>query len=53
MPDNHRKAQKERRFPGLYEKLIPIVLGIIVVAVVAVLIFAVAVALRLAPGAGY
>jgi hypothetical protein len=50
---NEQKTKKERKYPELYEKLIPLVLGAIVVAMLALLAIAVAVALRLLPGASY
>ena len=50
---NEGKTKKERKYPDLYEKLIPLVLGIIVIAMLALLAIAAAVALRLLPGASY
>jgi hypothetical protein len=47
--DNHRPS-KERRYPELYEKLVPIALVVILVAIVVLLIAAVAVALGLFTG---
>jgi hypothetical protein len=45
-----RKPPARRNYPDVYEKLIPIALGIIVAATVAVLLIVFAVALRLVPG---
>ena len=53
MTGNEGKTKKERKYPDLYEKLIPLVLGIIVIAMLALLAIAAAVALRLLPGASY
>jgi hypothetical protein len=47
MTDDNRRPTKERRYPELYERLVPIALGVILVAIVALLIIAVAVALGL------
>jgi len=48
-----RKKQKQpatsRRYPDVYEKIVPIALGIIVVAIIVVLVVIVAVALGLFP----
>lgn len=47
---NHRQnAGKQRRYPGPYDRLIPIVLALLVVAIVAVVAIAAAVALGLFP----
>ena len=45
------KANSPRRYPPLYEKIFPIVLGFLVVVIVTLLVITVAVALRLV-GAG-
>ena len=50
---NEEKTKKERKYPELYEKLIPLVLGIVVVAMLVLLAIAVAVALRILPGVTY
>jgi hypothetical protein len=50
MTDNDRRPSKERRYPELYEKLVPIALGVILVAIAVLLIVAVAVALGLFTG---
>jgi hypothetical protein len=47
MANNDRRPSTERRYPELYEKLVPIALGLILVAIVAVIIVAVAIALGL------
>ena len=47
MTDDNRRPTKDRRYPELYERLVPIALGVILVAIVALLIIAVAVALGL------
>jgi hypothetical protein len=49
MTDNHRRPPRERKYPERYEKLVPIALGIILVAIVVLLIVAVAVTLGLFP----
>ncbi len=51
MNDRDERPGDKRSYPGSYDKLIPIALVIIVVAIVAVLAFALVVALGLAPGA--
>jgi hypothetical protein len=51
MNDKPEKPGKTRSYPASYEKLIPIALAIIVVAIVALLAFAAAAALGLVPGA--
>ena len=48
-----RKPPQERRYPERYEKMVPIALGVIVVAVVLTLIMASAIALRVLPGLSY
>ena len=48
MPD--RKPTAKKSYPQVYEKLIPIALGIIVVAIIVVLVIVIAVALHLIPG---
>jgi hypothetical protein len=50
MTDNDQRPSTERKYPELYEKLVPIALGVIVVAIVALLIVAIAVALGLFSG---
>ena len=50
MTDNDRRPARERKYPELYEKLVPIALGVILVAIVVLLIVAVAVALGLFSG---
>ena len=50
MADNDRRPSTERKYPELYEKLVPIALGVIVVAIVVLLIVAIAVALGLFSG---
>jgi hypothetical protein len=47
MPDNDQRPSRERKYPELYEKLVPIALGVIVVAIVVLLIVAIAVVLGL------
>ena len=42
-----------RSYPEFYEKLIPIALGVIIILFFVVLLIAVAVALRLIPGANW
>ncbi len=50
MTDNKRRPSRERKYPERYEKLVPVALGIILVAIVVLLIVAVAVALGLFSG---
>jgi hypothetical protein len=50
MTDDNRRASKGRRYPKLYEKLVPIALVVILVAIAVLLIVAVAVALGLFTG---
>ena len=44
------KPPTRRSYPDVYEKLIPVALGIIVAAILVVLLIVFAVALRLVPG---
>ncbi len=53
MEDPQREPARERRYPERYEKMIPIALGVIVVAIGVILVFTVAIALRLLPGVSY
>ncbi len=50
MKEPEKSSPSRRSYPAVYEKLIPVALGIIVVMTVAAIGFAVAVALRLLPG---
>jgi hypothetical protein len=50
MTEQPEKTGKKRSYPGSYDKLIPIALAIIAIAIVAVLAFALVVALGLVPG---
>jgi hypothetical protein len=50
MTEPKQPTRPRRNYPAVYEKLIPIALGGIVVATLAALLFALAVALRLLPG---
>jgi hypothetical protein len=43
--NNDRRPATERKYPELYEKLVPIALGLILVAIAVVIIVAVAIAL--------
>ena len=52
MPDKPDRPPPQRRYPPLYEKLVPIALGIIVLIIVALLLIIVGVALGLFPGRG-
>jgi len=47
MTDNDHRPSGERKYPELYEKLVPIALGVILVAIIVLLIVAAAVALGL------
>jgi hypothetical protein len=49
MADNDQRPSTERKYPELYEKLIPVALGVIVVAIVVLLIVAIAVVFGLFP----
>jgi hypothetical protein len=50
MADNDQRPSGERKYPALYEKLVPIALGVILVAIVVLLIVAIAVALGVFSG---
>jgi len=50
MTDNDQRHATERKYPELYEKLVPVALGVILVAIVVVLIIAAAIALGLFSG---
>jgi hypothetical protein len=47
MPNDDKHMSSKRRYPGAYEKMIPIAIGIIVLAIVALLIVILGVALDL------
>jgi hypothetical protein len=51
MPGN--KTNLSRKYPKIYEKSIPIALGIILFAIIVVLMIILAVALQLFPGFSY
>jgi hypothetical protein len=51
MDDKDEPTPARRRYPPLYEKAVPIALGIIVLIVVALLVIILGVALGLFPGA--
>ncbi len=53
MSEENGGPQRRRSFPAVYEKLIPIALGVIIVLVLLVLTVAAAIALRILPGASY
>jgi len=53
MRGNGGPSKGGRSYPELYEKLIPIALGVIVILIFGVLLIALAVALRLIPGANW
>jgi hypothetical protein len=50
MNDNPEPERPKRQYPPLYEKLIPIALGVIAVAIIMVLAIALSVLLGLFPG---
>ena len=50
MTDNEQHLSSERKYPALYEKLVTIALGVILVAIVVLLIAAATVALGLFSG---
>jgi hypothetical protein len=52
VPDQPDQPSPRRRYPPLYEKVVPIALGIIVVVIVVLLLIIVSVALGLFPGGG-
>ena len=52
MPNGDKRTSPKRRYPGFYEKVIPIALGIIIVAIVVLLIIILSVALGLFSAAG-
>ena len=52
MSNNDKRAAPERRYPALYEKVVPITLGIIVLAIVVLLIIILGVALGLFSAGG-
>jgi hypothetical protein len=52
MHDKDKHTSPKRRYPSIYEKVVPIALVIIVVAIVILLLIIVAVALGLFPGTG-
>jgi len=47
-----KKINPARKYPEIYEKSIPIALGIILLAILAVLVFIFAIALHLLPWVG-
>ena len=47
MSDGDKRVSPKRRYPGAYEKMIPIAIGIIVLAIVVLLIVILGVALGL------
>ena len=51
MTDHKPTAKKS--YPEVYEKLVPIALGLIVVAIIVVLVIIFAVALHLVPGVAF
>jgi len=50
--EKNQRASPKRQYPPLYEKVVPIALGIIVVAIVVLLVIIASVALGLFPGSG-
>jgi len=50
MEEPRKPDRRRRSYPAVYEKLIPIALGIIAIATIMAILFALAVALRLLPG---
>ena len=52
MPNGDKRTSPKRRYPGFSEKVIPIALGIIIVAIVVLLIIILSVALGLFSAAG-
>jgi hypothetical protein len=52
MSGNDKPNSPKRRYPAIYERFIPIALGIIILAIIALLIVIFGVALGLFPAAG-
>ena len=52
MPKTEKAAPGKREYPGVYEKVIPIFLGIIGIAILILVIIALLVALGIFPGSG-
>jgi len=52
MSEQHNNPPPKREYPALYEKLIPIAVGIIVFAIVILLLIILGVVTGLLPGAG-
>jgi|GEM_PF-1796803 len=50
MTEPKKPPQIRRSYPAVYEKLIPLALGLIAIATIIAILFALAVALRLLPG---
>ena len=50
MPTGETEGSNKRQYPPLYEKAIPIALGVIAVAILAVLVVALSVLLGVFPG---
>ncbi|MBN1148583.1 MAG: hypothetical protein JXA78_15090 [Anaerolineales bacterium] len=50
MPGPQKQPTKKRQYPPLYEKIVPIAIGFIAVAILVLLIISVIVALGLLPG---
>ena len=52
MDENEKPGPPKRRYPPLVERLVPIALGLIVVAIIVLLLITLGVALGLFPGSG-
>jgi hypothetical protein len=50
MKESEKPSHSRRSYPAVYEKLIPVALGIIAMAALIAILFALALALRLLPG---
>ncbi|MCL7454173.1 MAG: hypothetical protein M8467_14110 [Anaerolineae bacterium] len=50
MPERPEKSSTRREYPGIYEKAVPIALGIVAAAIAILLLVILAVALGLFPG---
>ncbi len=50
MEDKDNQTHTKRQYPPLYERIVPVVLGVIVIAIVVLLFISVGVALGLFPG---
>ncbi|NOZ28910.1 MAG: hypothetical protein GXP39_12785 [Chloroflexi bacterium] len=52
MEKKDQRNSSKRQYPPVYEKIVPIALGIIVVAIIVLLLIAISVILGIFPGSG-